>query len=249
MGTFNGGIPCQPEDDHTPSPGVNCFITGASGGGAGDNDVDSGCTTLVSPIFNVSGAQEAVVRYWRWYTSMQVLDDVFAIDISSDGGTSWQPFERVGPGSAQPWIEVEKGLRCSGVSLTSQMRLRFIACDNGGGSFIEAGIDDVFIGRFDATSTVDGGAEAPAGAFRLMAVRPNPFNPSTLITYEVAAREKVALKVFDVQGRLLRTLVDGLVEPGVHSSHFDGRTGPARSSRAAPISSSSPPGGSVSPRS
>jgi hypothetical protein len=226
VGTVSGPIIIQPEDDHTPAPGVNCFITGPAGGSASDDDVDTGCTTLISPIFDVGNATEAVVRYWRWYTNEAVFgaDDIFSIDISSDGGTTWTPFERVGPGTAQPWIKVEKGLRCSGVSLTNQMRLRFIACDGGLISLTEAGIDDVFIGRFDLTSAINEPDAAPTGAFRLVAVRPNPFNPSTLVTYEVAAREKVELKVFDVSGRLVRTLVDGVIEPGLHSAHFDGRT-------------------------
>ncbi len=225
-GTVSGSVIIQPEDDHTPAPGVNCFITGAAGGSPSDDDIDGGCTTLLSPIFDVANATEAVVRYWRWYTNEAVFaaDDIFSIDISSDGGNTWQPFERVGPGTVQPWIKVEKGLRCSGVNLTSQMRLRFIACDGGQLSLTEAGVDDVFIGRFDLTSAIDQPDAAPTGAFRLVAVRPNPFNPSTLVTYEVAAREKVELKVFDVQGRLLRTLVDGVIEPGLHSAHFDGRT-------------------------
>ena len=224
-GTVQGNIIIQPEDDHTPVPGVNCFITGPAGGSPSDDDVDTGCTTLLSPIFDVANATEAVVRYWRWYTNEAVFaaDDIFSIDISSNGGSTWQPFERVGPGTAQPWIKVEKGLRCSGVNLTSQMRLRFIACDGGQLSLTEAGVDDVFIGRFDLTSAINEPDAAPTGAFRLVAVRPNPFNPSTLVTYEVAGREKVELRVFDVQGRLVKTLVDGIIEPGVHSAHFDGR--------------------------
>ncbi len=225
--TVSTGTPTiiyQPEDDHTPAPGVNCFVTGngVPGGGPGDQDVDGGCTTLVSPIFDVSGAHEAVVRYWRYYTNETTLDDVFSVDISSDGGTTWAPLERVGPGSAQPWREFERAIRCA-VTLTSQMRLRFIACDQGGGSLTEALIDDVFIGRFDLGPAAIGGEMAPIGRFRLASAQPNPFNPATLVTYETVARDQVALHVYDVAGRLVRTLVDGAVEPGVHTAMFDGR--------------------------
>ncbi len=214
----------QPEDDHTPAPGVICFVTGngVPGGAPGDQDVDGGCTTLVSPIFDVSGAHEAIVRYWRYYTNETTLDDIFQVDISSDGGATWQPLERVGPGSAHPWREFEKQLRCL-VDLTSQMQLRFIACDQGGGSLTEALIDDVFIGRIDLGSTAVSPVDAPTGQFRLAAAKPNPFNPATFVTYEIATRDHVGLRIYDVKGRLVRTLVDGIVDPGVYTALFDGR--------------------------
>jgi hypothetical protein len=186
--------------------------------------VDNGCTTLLSPIYDLSGAHEAVLHYWRWYTNETTLDDPFTIDISSDGGTNWQSLEIVGPGTVQPWIEVVKFLRCQ-VTLTGQMRLRFIACDQGQGSITEALIDDLTLGRFEGSTTaVDAGAGASAATLRFVAVKPNPFNPSALITYEVPAKERVELKIFDVGGRLIRTLADGTIEPGIHTSLFDGRT-------------------------
>ena len=52
---------------------------------------------------------------------------------------------------------------------------------------------------------------------------PNPFNPSTSIEFSLPAREKVSLKVFDVSGRLVRTLVDGPLSDGVHRYTWDGR--------------------------
>ena len=55
-------------------------------------------------------------------------------------------------------------------------------------------------------------------------MKPNPFNPSAMITYEVPAKERVELKIFDVAGRLIRTLADGPTDPGLHTSFFDGRT-------------------------
>ncbi len=229
VSTTSPPIIYQPEDDHTPDPGVICFVTGNAPAGSppGQNDVDGGCTTLVSPIFDVSNAHEAIVRYWRYYTNETTLDDVFSVDISSDGGTTWQPFERVGPGSAHPWLEFKKTIRCA-VDLTNQMRLRFIACDQGSASLTEALIDDVLIGRFDLGTAAIGAETAPAGRFRLAAAKPNPFNPATLVTYEVVAKEKVTLRVYDVRGRLVRTLVDGAVDPGVHTTLFDGRDAAGR---------------------
>ena len=45
-------------------------------------------------------------------------------------------------------------------------------------------------------------------AFKLEQNHPNPFNPSTTISYNVEKSGYVSLKIYDVMGRLVRTLVD-----------------------------------------
>lgn len=50
---------------------------------------------------------------------------------------------------------------------------------------------------------------------------PNPFNPSTEIHYKLPASSHVQLKVFDMLGRQVATLMDGRVSAGEHRVHFD----------------------------
>ena len=50
---------------------------------------------------------------------------------------------------------------------------------------------------------------------------PNPFNPSTTITYQLPTRGHVTLKVFDVHGREVVTLVNDVQEPGYKSLYFN----------------------------
>jgi hypothetical protein len=50
---------------------------------------------------------------------------------------------------------------------------------------------------------------------------PNPFNPATVLTFELPREGQVELKVFDLIGRELSTLVDGVLGEGRHSVELD----------------------------
>jgi flagellar hook assembly protein FlgD len=58
------------------------------------------------------------------------------------------------------------------------------------------------------------------------AIVPNPFNPSTTITYTLypveTGKARSALRVYSVDGRLVTTLVDRVQDPGRHSVTWDG---------------------------
>lgn len=53
----------------------------------------------------------------------------------------------------------------------------------------------------------------------------NPFNSDTAIPYTVGAREHVTLSIYDVDGRLVRTLVSSPEDPGPHTAAWDGTDG------------------------
>ena len=71
------------------------------------------------------------------------------------------------------------------------------------------------------TSAEPVGAEIP-DAFALDQNYPNPFNPSTTIGFSLDAAQSVTLKVYDMLGRKVRTLADGVRPAGRHSVSFDG---------------------------
>jgi hypothetical protein len=65
------------------------------------------------------------------------------------------------------------------------------------------------------------GATAP-GAFALEQSYPNPFNPSTTISYTVPVSTQVRLSIFNSVGMEVRNLQSGTVEAGTHSITWDG---------------------------
>ncbi|WP_369685745.1 T9SS type A sorting domain-containing protein [Ignavibacterium album] len=50
---------------------------------------------------------------------------------------------------------------------------------------------------------------------------PNPFNPTTTINFQLPENSHVSLKVFDIIGNLIATLVDENIEAGYHSIVWD----------------------------
>ena len=62
-----------------------------------------------------------------------------------------------------------------------------------------------------------------AYALALEQNHPNPFNPSTTISFTLPERAKVKLAVYDVQGKLVRTLVDATLGEGRQERTWDGK--------------------------
>ena len=60
-------------------------------------------------------------------------------------------------------------------------------------------------------------------AFALGHAAPNPFNPTTRIDLAVPSASTVRIVAYDASGRVARTLVDGIRQPGWHSIVWDGR--------------------------
>src|SRR5262249_901040 len=129
------------------------------------------------------------------------------IDISANGGQyslEWN-FER-----SDFTCELQTGGTAEAGSylLTGQGSLRIPACD----------------GVCRAQLTVLNSHPHPESLPREVELRqnyPNPFNPSTQISYFLPSRSAVRLKVFDVLGRIVATLVAGEENPGNHTVTWD----------------------------
>jgi hypothetical protein len=70
-------------------------------------------------------------------------------------------------------------------------------------------------------ATAVGDASLPL-ATRLLPNVPNPFNPATVIRFELATAQRVRLTVYDVAGREVAALLDGVRGPGLHVVPWSG---------------------------
>ena len=79
---------------------------------------------------------------------------------------------------------------------------------------------------FSTTSVDDEGGAVAGNAFRLMNY-PNPFSSTTTISYRLDERSHVSLEIFDLLGRKITGIAEGIEEPGERSHEWNGmvRTG------------------------
>ncbi len=66
-GTTFQGQPSNTDDDISTDIGNQCYVTGNDGGGAGDDDVDNGTTTLTSPSMDLSSYNSPTISFYAWF--------------------------------------------------------------------------------------------------------------------------------------------------------------------------------------
>jgi hypothetical protein len=77
-----------------------------------------------------------------------------------------------------------------------------------------------FDGTFEYSNVVEINVPAPA-TFELEQNYPNPFNPSTKINFQLKVDSKVSLKVFNILGQEIATLINTNLVAGGHNINFD----------------------------
>lgn len=109
---------------------------------------------------------------------------------------------------------------------------------------ITYGVDELYVTTVDGTDTyaleaivridflpdtttvgVDGPGDRPISIdpSHLFQNQPNPFSPATWIAFDLPLDGRAELRIYDVSGRLIRTLMDEKRPAGPHSVRWDGR--------------------------
>jgi alpha-amylase len=111
------------------------------------------------------------------------------------------------------------------VNLPSNSRLYSLDAET---SSANAGGDKSQIAYYGALGVVKSSApatsdEQPATSYELFANYPNPFNPTTTITYQLPQAGRVSLRIYNMLGQLVRTLIDAEIDAGVHAASWDAK--------------------------
>ncbi len=221
-----------------PAVGYNSAnsLTDSPSGNYTDNATN---TTTMDTGVDLSDPEliSATLSFWAQWDIESGYDGCF-LEGSTNGGSSWFPVasdhthltggQGVQTPSGTPVFDgIQNGWVLNTVDLAlvlgqPDLRFRFrLASDssvNGQGFFFDDFVIQVL--RPDQGSPVPG---TPRLAARVSAW-PNPFNPATTIAFTLPSDGPVSVNLYDMQGRLVRTLVHEDLPAGQYSRHWDGRT-------------------------
>jgi hypothetical protein len=213
-----------PEDDHTPAPGTQAFVTGNPGPGANPlvGDVDDGRTTLRSPVLDLSA--QTFLRLSAWIWSRFPGDDSLKVEITNNGGLSWRRVAAITTDTPS-WQFVKYNVLREEIPFTNTMQVRFVASDYGAETLVEAGVDDFVIEGLQPGSAGTWSASPPAPVALALQAAPNPFHGRTMIAARVPEQAGSAeLRIYDAGGRLVRVLGPA----GAGDVAWDGRNASGR---------------------
>jgi hypothetical protein len=138
----------------------------------------------------------------------------YTLLISSDTGVTWKSY---GP-TADTTLQVHSPAQTPG-------RYFWTVIANDG--MLATPSLEVFAFTIISVSDVDGNSNKMPGEFVLLQNYPNPFNPSTTISFDLPTRSQVTLKILNVLGQEVATLVDGEVQAGRHEVLWNAAQNPS----------------------
>ena len=147
VGTLSGTQASSPATDATPTPGTRCWMTGigAAGGTAASQDIDGGTSTLVSPVFDLSGASGASLSVSLWHFCSDIVTnttaEIDALRAEVSNGGAWQTMDDIRVNLNTAWTTRTYQLE-NFVTLNSTVTVRFVSGDRPENSTTESAIDD-----------------------------------------------------------------------------------------------------------
>jgi hypothetical protein len=95
-------------------------------------------------------------------------------------------------------------------------------------SAVQSGLDSA-LGRYNGTliTEIKENKSFSLSSYKLNQNFPNPFNPSTIISFSIPVQEKVSLKVYNILGMEVSTLLNEVRTSGNYSIHFDAKNFPS----------------------
>ena len=188
-----------------------------SPGGNYQDDADNSMT-MVSPL-SLNSASVVFLNFYQKYF-LEESYDYGSVEVSGDNGVSWQQVKSF-TGDNSAWSSQYLNLTPS-LEGASSVKVRFRLTSDV--SVTEDGwyVDDVKLIVYNVGLVGIASDEQIPGAYKLEQNYPNPFNPSTVISFSIPKSSTVSLKVFDILGNEVATLVNGNKIQGNYSVEFNG---------------------------
>lgn len=199
VGTDQGGIQANPEEDDNTDCSDLAYITGNGGGGVGSDDVDNGYTILSSPVFDLTNANDPYLNYSRWFFngfgSSQANDSMF---VMITNGTTTVVLETMTDTSIGEGEWVFRSFKLDTfLSPSSTMQIMVKAVDAAPGHVVEGGFD-----KFEITSGSPASVYSRAEKTNIM-VYPNPFTEQFNIAYDLNGKETAIVHMYDSRGAIV----------------------------------------------
>ncbi len=189
-------IVTPPDDSLTVYAGLNDLIIKSIDGGNSWNAVFTGNDIVFnSLIINPANPEEI-------FAGGKTNDNSFALQKSNDGGKSWR--------LVSPVINCcVKGINSMTGTIVKNNFILFIATDGNGVFYYEESLVPV----------KDTGIKPES--FKLEQNYPNPFNPSTIIQYEIPREANVSIKIYNVLGKKVTTLINKIQKAGKYEAEWN----------------------------
>ena len=204
---YNTGLPnvvvTELEIYYNPS-GTDKLRAGTYGRGLWETDIDAVLPVELSSFtVNAHDGDNAVLE---WETETEVNNYGFEIErrIGSENNNSWEKIGFVqgyGNSNSPKFYSFNNQILSGGNSLTYRLKQLDIN------------------GQFEYSDIVE--VNIQPNDYLVNQNYPNPFNPTTMISYKIPQKSDVSLKVYNLLGKAVETLVDEYKDAGVYSVDFD----------------------------
>ncbi|MCU0646234.1 MAG: hypothetical protein MUC94_18505, partial [bacterium] len=173
---------------------------------------------------DLSKTDHAALTFWTKYF-LEINRDFGYIEVSNNGGLSWNKVGSAINGINALWKKQTVSLSnyCGAGNTDVRVRFRMVSDANAGPPFMGWFIDDVqIIEGLNATAVDHTTNVVIPEKYALHQNYPNPFNPTTTIRFDLPTSGKVALKIYNLRGELVRTLIEDQLNVGNHRVLWDG---------------------------
>ncbi len=171
---------------------------------------------LITNSFNLDDVP-ATLMFWAGHSSAYLANATLRVHVSADNGVNWnQVYELVDDGLSWSWHYVNIDL--SDYKNNSDVKLAFQYVGMDGDLVV---IDNVVV--FTETTDIDDETNSYKNIVTLKQNTPNPFNPSTSISYNLPQKADVSLNIYNIKGQLVKKLVKEVQEQGDHSVVWHGK--------------------------